>query len=300
MRGLVASLAALLLGCYDVHPPVDGGFPPSVDAALPPSCSPGEACDCRATDRVPAGTHLVGVADFAPEAPQHTVILTRDAWLGRYEAPAACYARCIEEAACVEPLVRPPLGAEHFNTPAGYYRDPSAALLPIVALDRDMARTYCAWLGGRLPTNAEWDKAARGDAGRYYPWTDQQTMSLRGECSFAHLPGDSGEVYCPGALGYVVRVDSFPGGAGPYGHLNMFGNAAEWVADDYVPYGATTLTDPLDVDPGGPQVLRFEGPERRPMGSDDFALGPRRPEDQWSVRCAFDEEPRPLLLGATP
>jgi formylglycine-generating enzyme required for sulfatase activity len=299
MRRLVTALVVLLAGCYDAHPTFDGGGS-RVDAALPISCSPGDACDCRATLRVPAGMHIVGTAEFAPDGPPHTVVLTRDSWLGRYEATAACYARCLEEGGCAEPLVRPPLGPEHYNTPAGYYRDPLSALLPIVALDREMARTYCEWLGGRLPTNAEWEKAARGETGRYYPWTDEGPGSLYEACLSAHLPGTSGDDSCPGEVGYVVRVDSFPNGAGPYGHVNMFGNAAEWVADSYLPYSVATVSDPIDLDPSAPQVLRFAGPEREPMSEEDFARGPRRPRDQWSVRCAFDAEPAPLVLSATP
>ncbi len=151
---------------------------------------------------VPAGEFLMGSEDANDdEAPEHTVYL--DAyWIYKNEVTNAQYRQCIEDDVCSGDLSRYPEN----DYPAAY-------------IGWYEANDYCEWAGGRLPTEAEWEKAARGTDGRTYPWGEESPT-----CNLAQFWDCSGE---------TVPVGSFPAGASPYGALDMAGNVWEWVADWY-------------------------------------------------------------------
>jgi formylglycine-generating enzyme required for sulfatase activity len=185
---------------------------------------------------VPAGEFVMGSSDADPDAdssekPQHTVYL--DAYrIGKYEVTNRQYAQCVRAKVCKEP------------TDTEYYDDPAYADHPVVSLRWLDTRDFCRWIGGRLPTEAEWEKAARGTDGRIYPWGDEPP-----DCDKANLPG------CTGG---TKAVGSYPEGASPYGAMSMAGNVYEWVADrhaaDY--YARSPERNPQGPDAGDLRVLR--------------------------------------------
>jgi len=177
---------------------------------------------------VPGGDFLMGSTITQDETPAHTVALA-DFWIGQTEVTNAQYARCVDAGACTAPR-------------AADWRTPDRAEHPVTHVDWSQARAYALWAGGRLPTEAEWEKAARGTDARIFPWVDVVTDDQR-------LNFD--------AQG-TVPVGSYPTGASPYGALDMAGNVEEWVADWYAPdyYTQSPSRNPLGPASGLFRVVR--------------------------------------------
>jgi formylglycine-generating enzyme required for sulfatase activity len=202
---------------------------------------------------VPAGEFTMGSADNdsdadSDEKPQRTVTL--DAfWIDKTEVTNAQFRKCVEAGACQAPTTC----AQGDPT----YDDGSKADHPVVCVDWNQAKAYCEWTGARLPTEAEWEKAARGTDGRIYPWGNtfdgSKVNFCDRNCEFDHKDTDVDDGYAR-----TAPVGSYPAGASPYGALDMAGNIWEWVADWYDGsyYVDSTINNPKGPDSGDYRVLR--------------------------------------------
>lgn len=189
---------------------------------------------------VPSGEFLMGSNDGdSDEQPVHTVYL--DAyWIDKTEVTNAMYAKCVANGICT-----PPESSGSY-TRTSYYEDPKYADYPVIYVNWFDANTYCQWAGSHLPTEAQWEKAARGTDGRTYPWGEGINNEL---ANYYTYYDDTSEV------GY------FTSGASSYGVLDMVGNVYEWVADWYAAdyYQNSPRDNPYGPDDGTFRVLRGGG-----------------------------------------
>jgi formylglycine-generating enzyme required for sulfatase activity len=158
---------------------------------------------------VPTGDFVMGSENgAADESPKHEIYL--DAfWIDKTEVTNEMYRKCIKDGTCEMPRSTLFINNQEFDDH------------PVVDVTWQDADNYCGWAGRQLPTEAQWEKAARGTDGRNYPWGNKW------EDSFVNW-AESRDNYRS-----TSPVGSFPDGASPYGALDMVGNVWEWVADWY-------------------------------------------------------------------
>jgi hypothetical protein len=137
--------------------------------------------------------------------------------IGRTEVTNAQYAQCVAAGACTAP--------ETYD--GCNYSDAAYAEHPVVCVTRAQARAYAAWAGGRLPTEAQWQRACQGDDGRTYPWGE---AAPDGRLANFYDPAQDGDT-SDRDVGDTTAVGSYPAGASPYGALDMAGNVWEWMDD---------------------------------------------------------------------
>ena len=180
---------------------------------------------------IPAGEFTMGNDNGEQnEKPAHNVYL--DAyWVDLNEVTNREYLMCMEAGFCNEP-------------PEGYYDYPSLAEYPIVFVSWEDANNYCTWAGGNLPTEAEWEKAARSTDQRLYPWGNEGF-----NCNVLNYEN---------CLGNMSTVRGYELGRSPYGAYDMAGNVSEWVLDWYgeAYYANSPLANPSGPIEGSVRVIR--------------------------------------------
>ena len=179
---------------------------------------------------VPAGSFSMGSEVGNPdERPVHTVDLSTF-WVDLVEVTTAQYQLCVETSACS------PTGQAPGCNAAGVDRDDH----PVNCVEWDQANTFCTWARKRLPTEAEWEKAARGEDKRIFPWGDDDPSLLLVSDPTLQL------LNYANLVGTTVPVGEHPDGVSFYGAHNMAGNVMEWTADifDAGYYAISPVRDP--------------------------------------------------------
>ncbi len=188
---------------------------------------------------------------FEDETPIHTVTLS-DFWIDQTEVSNAQYALCVVAGVCGESLY-----ADNINyNPSDY---------PVVGVTWRDAMTYCTWVGGRLPTEAEWEYAARGNDRFIYPWGNEFDASKANFCD-KNCQGESRTETADDGYGMTSPVTGFPLGKSWCGVLNMAGNVSEWVEDWYSGYLVKPQSNPTGPDTGTYKVLRGGSWSNDPIG----------------------------------
>ncbi|AGP38942.1 bifunctional serine/threonine-protein kinase/formylglycine-generating enzyme family protein [Sorangium cellulosum] len=281
----VALAAALGAGAvaFFRHRAPDGALPARARGGL--TAPPAKAPPPPDMVRVPAGRFTMGSAKGGKsERPPHEVTLTRAFDLDRTEVTVAAYQRCVDAGRCTPSGLHGPRASDADVEQRGALctaADPAKAQHPISCVDQAQAAAYCAFVGKRLPTEAEWEYAARGADGREYPWGNEPPG-----CAHAVVSRSSGQG-C-GALGKGTQeVGSATAGASASGALDMAGNVWEWVADGWDPgaYAKGAQTDPQVPATGSKGVLRG--------GSWDFSASTAKS----TFRLAFDREAGDVSTG---
>jgi serine/threonine-protein kinase len=221
---------------------------------------------------VPAGEFLMGSGDGdSDEKPVHTVNL--DAyWIDQTEVTNAMYANCVATGVC-----NPPNSSKSY-TRGSYYGNSEFDNYPVIFVSWFNAVTYCEWASRRLPTEAEWEKAARGTDERVYPWGDTVDESL---ANYNQHVGDT------------TVVDDYEKGVSFYGAFNMAGNVWEWVSDWYDEnyYINSPLSNPVGTGTNpvrrGGSWLDNENLVRSALRGHDFPL---YASNNLGFRCARDAE----------
>lgn len=203
---------------------------------------------------IPAGNFILGsdpnadyYANVDEETPQISVFLN-GYWIGKTEVTNAQYLRCVEAGICEQ----------------GYYMSlymPGLEDYPVSYVSVEQAERFCSWIGGHLPTEYQWEKAARGTDGRIYPWGAEEPDY---DNDLANIPNYTNE---DGLGDDLFPVGSFPKGASPYGILDMAGNVWEWTSTWYSTnyyqtleaeeeLSGTIVSDPNGPENGSARVMR--------------------------------------------
>ncbi len=251
-------------------PPEPTAIPAAVAAAtIAPTTPPAPAATpVPVSDRdgmpqvyIPGGKFVIGS--------RNEVLALDDFWIDQTEVTNAMYARCVAAGICSAP------SGTSSETRAFYFQNPEFDNHPVVYVSWDDAQAYCNWVGRRLPTGSEWEKAARGTDGRLYPWGDGSPNG--GLANYDHQVGDT------------TAVGSYPEGASAYGVLDLAGNVSEWV-DEWqdtgyrVVRGGSWTSDSVGIG----AVARYGVTPTRKFSDYGFRCATRTAPPGWTPPAAID------------
>ncbi len=239
--------------------------------------------------RIPAGPARMGTNRKGADPqnqPEHSVDMGKDYMIDKYPVTVAQYAKFVAATKHT-----PPLDWEDGQIPREH------ALKPVTLVSWFDARDYCAWAGKRLPTEYEWEKAARGPEGTRWPWGSIM---------------DANRLNTYYNVGSTTEVMRYPEGASSYGVMDMAGNVSEWMVDDFKPYPGSmanpdifrvkraVVTNNADLNRNVSDLLYVEGSYKVLRGgswkSDPFSTSafhrnfaiPNNASDFFGFRCADD------------
>lgn len=275
---------------YIAKPYFDNGFPSKQNETGSQAITPQPSLTTtRITDAngvsmifIPAGDFIMGNDNgYDDEKPAHTIYL--DAfYIDEYEVTNALYNICISEGACDSP-----------RGGGSRYKDATYAQHPVTNVNWFMAKIYCEWRGGRLPTEAEWEKTARGEDAFVYPWGNDFNGNVLNFCDRSCEEfNNPNEIYDDGYV-YTSPVGTYPDGVSPYGVYDMAGNVWEWTSSGYriYPYDANDGREELNRN--NYRVLRggaFDSDEDKLITYNRLQLDSGYPLYNVGFRCACDAD----------
>lgn len=286
LHGLIVLAALVLASCAPAATaipatlaPTEVPLPTEVPATATPGMAPAALAGPQAGSSmlwwdgaslvyVPAGEFIMGTG--AGNSPQKTVYL--DAyWIYSIPVTNKMYTQCVATGNCSPP-------AQEVGSPV--YSNPQYGDFPVVGVTWDMAANYCGWTQSQLPTEAQWEKAARGEEGAVYPWGIDDPS-----CGLLNFEG---------CLGHTNSVLDFEGGRSPYGAYDMAGNVFQWVKDFYEEhaYDSMELRNPAGPSSGTSHSLRGSSYETEtallPSGIRHFGAAAYH-SGELGFRCAVPE-----------
>jgi formylglycine-generating enzyme required for sulfatase activity len=226
---------------------------------------------------IPAGEFTMGLDDSGDVGSRPAHKVSTDAfYIDKYEVTNAAYDACVYAVECRRPLQT---GSATRNT---YFNNEVFANYPVIYVDWKMAKAYCEWRGARLPTEAEWEKAARGmEDERIYPWG-----STEKDCSLGNFHGCNGD---------TAAVDQYENGQSVFGVYGMSGNVFEWTStlSHLYPYDASDGRE--DADARGERIARggawraFGGNGENAQVDTRLELDPAYAGLYVGIRCALSQ-----------
>ncbi len=181
---------------------------------------------------IPEGPFMMGNDSVDDEKPAQKVTLGAY-WIDQTEVTNSMYAICVSQGKCQQPQ------QSSSSTRSKYYNNPQYTDYPVIFVKWNQAEAYCIWAGAKLPSEAQWEKAARGTDGKEYPWGAGINKS------YANINGSD-----------TNRVGGLISGISPYGAYDMAGNVWEWASSLYQPYPYNSLDGREDLTSVSSRVLR--------------------------------------------
>jgi formylglycine-generating enzyme required for sulfatase activity len=240
------------------QPPATSTQLPATSTQLPPTPTPAPTLgigSTRASEKdgmvqvyVPAGAFSMGSdTGGGDEKPVHTVTLNAY-WIDKTEVTNAMFTKFVQATGYKTDAEK--AGKAYVYTGNGNWQEVNGAqwrnphgpssnitgldLHPVAQMSWNDAQAYCSWAGRRLPTEAEWEKAARGDKDkRLYPWGDDKPNGSLLNFADKNLDASWADKTTDDGYKFTAPVGSYPKGASPYGVFDMAGNVWEWVNDWY-------------------------------------------------------------------
>lgn len=250
---------------------VESGATSTPNNTLTPTPFPTEITDAKGVSMmlVPAGEFIMGSEKGeADEQPVRNINL--DAfYIDKYEVTNLLYSKCVDNEACNKPV------------DTSKFENPKYADHPVAFVNWYMAKNYCDWRGARLPTEAEWEKAARGADGKTYPWGEDI------DCSYSNYRRTDG-IYC---VEMSTVVGSYDIGKSIYGVYDLAGNVTEWVSSLKMQYPYDANDGRENSNSAGARILRGGSwNNKSPLirSSDRSWNVPSEAKFDYGFRCVMD------------
>ncbi len=287
----VVMLTFVLASCTSASTPTPtlptATLPPATETPIPPTSTPTLApvalagpqagtamrwIDTSTLVYVPGGEFTMG--NEVGDAPTRTVSVD-GYWIQQTEVTYGMYAQCVASGACTPPT-------QEIGAPV--YTNLDYSSYPVVGVTWDQANAYCTWAQGQLPTEAQWEKAARGATGSTYPWGEDGAA-----CDYLNFAG---------CVKHTTDVTDYPNGRSTYGLYDMAGNVYEWVQDWYSDayYNTGPNTNPAGPDSGQYRAIRgssFETDPSQVASAIRHYGAPTFHSPETGFRCAVPQ-PKPL------